>query len=141
MRLYLDSMIWIYAFEGRSPFTSSAQNLFGRIERSPHTILVSHFLLAELLVVPVREKDQFTIARYRRMLLDSAATEIVPFGIEAALHFAAIRAAHRIKQPDAIHLALAASAKADAFLTADGHLSKFAIEGIDAIGDLDFKLP
>ena len=139
MRFYLDSMVWIYAFEGNSPFATPAQELFLRIQQSPHTILVSHFLLAELLVVPTRRKDQFTIAWYRRMLLDSTATDVILFGTDTAMRFAALRAAHKVKQPDAIHLALAASAAADAFLTVDGRLQKLSIPGIGLIGDLSFR--
>ena len=57
------------------------------------------------------------------------------------MHFAGLRAAHRIKQPDAIHLALAASASADVFVTADNRLSKLTVPGTAVIGDLNFKLP
>lgn len=133
-------MVWIYAFEGNSPFAESAQKLFLSIQRSPHTILVSHFLLAELLVMAVRRNDQFTIAWYRRMLLNSAATEIIPFGIDVAMQFAALRAFHRVKAADAIHLALAMSAGANAFITADTHLSKLTIPGLNQIADLTFRV-
>lgn len=139
MRVYLDAMVWIYAFEGNSPFAAPAQQLLLHIQQSPHTVLVSHFLLAELLVVPVRRNDQFTVARYRHMLFDSAATEVVLFGTDAALRFAALRAAHRVRQPDAIHIALAATGGADAFLTGDDRLRKLIVPGIGLISDLHFR--
>ena len=141
MRFYIDTIVWIYAFEGNSPFAEPAQELFFRIQESPHTILVSYFLLAELLVLPIRRNDRFTVARYRHMLLDSAATEPIPFSTDAAIRFAELRAAHKVKQPDAIHLALAASAQADAFITVDTRLQRLIIPGIGHIGDLSFRFP
>ena len=140
MRLYLDTMIWVYALENHPTFGKPAQQLLGMIRRGQHTTLTSSFLLAELLVPHVRRQDRFVIASYRRMLSASPAMEVVPFGEEAALHFAAIRAAHKVKQPDAIHLALAASAGADAFLTIDNRLKALTIPGINLVGDLSFPL-
>jgi predicted nucleic acid-binding protein len=140
MRVYLDTMVWIYAIEGKTDFTSVARGLFSSLSQSPHTILVSHFLVAELLVLPIREDDRFTIARYRRALLSSPATQLVPFQGAAALSFARLRAAHRVKPPDAIHLALAASVHADAFITTDTRLGKLTIAGIGLIGDLSTPL-
>ncbi len=136
MRLYLDALVWIYAFEGKSALSAPARQLFSRIEASQHTVLVSHFLLAELLVVPLRNDDQFTIARYRHLLAPNRTTEVLTFGMDAALRFPALRAAHRVKSPDGIHLALAASAGADAFLTTDDRLNKLSNSGIGLIGDL-----
>jgi len=139
MRLYLDAMVWIYAFEGKSALSAPARQLFSRIEASQHTVLVSHFLLAELLVVPIRNDDKFSIARYRHLLAPSPTMEVLSFGMEAALRFAELRAAHRVKSPDAIHLALAASAGADAFITTDDRLNKLSIPGIGLIGDLSMQ--
>jgi predicted nucleic acid-binding protein len=134
-------MVWIYAFEADTPFKAQAQTLFENIAQSSATILVSHFLLAELLVLPVRQSDHFSIARYRRSLFGSRATEIIPFDTRAALRFATLRASHRVKQPDAIHLALAASVNADAFITTDDRLINLSISGIGLIGDLTTPLP
>jgi predicted nucleic acid-binding protein len=53
MRVYLDAMIWIYALEGRSAFSPAAQGFLRKLRAARHTIVVSHFLLAETLVVPV----------------------------------------------------------------------------------------
>ena len=74
MRLYLDTMVWIYALENHPEFGTKA-----------------------LLVPHVRRRDQFTIAAYRRMMLASPAHEVIPFTTETAMHFAALRAHHRVK--------------------------------------------
>jgi predicted nucleic acid-binding protein len=136
MRLYLDAMVWIYALEGRSAFSPAAQNFLRAIKDGRHTILASHFLLAEILVVPLRESDAFSIAAYKRAFLAADAVSLVPFDAAVAMNFATLRASTRVKSPDAIHLALAATARADAFITTDGRLTKLTIPGIGLIGDL-----
>ncbi len=141
MRVYLDTMVWVYALENHPRFGIDALQLLKRIRTGNHITLTSHFLLGELLVPHIRRQDQFTIAAYRRMMLESPANEVIPFSADAAMRFAELRAAHKVKQPDAIHLALAASANADAFVTADSRLNKLSVPGIGGIGDLAFPLP
>lgn len=133
MRVYLDSMVWIYALEGNKDFGAAAQSVFRKLRSANHTLLVSHFLLAELLVLPVRDSDAFTIATYRRMMLTSATTEVVPFTAEVALQFASLRAFHRTQAADSINLALAAGAQTDLFITNDKDLPKLTVAGIGKI--------
>ena len=140
MRIYLDSMVWIYLLEGNAQFGLAAQELLKKIRARRHTLLSSNFLLAEILVVPVQRNDTFTIASYQRLLLADAAVEIVSFTAETAMHFAELRAIHRTPPADSIHLALAASAKADVFITVDNRLKKLTIPGIGRIEDLTFTL-
>ncbi len=139
MRVYLDAMVWIYALEGDPAFGVPAKGLLQRLLAGRHKILTSRFLLAEVLVQPVRKNDTFIIAAYKRALLTSDAVEVVEFTTTTAMRFAALRAAHRVKQPDAIHLALAASTNADAFITVDNRLQKLTIPGIGLIGNLSFR--
>ena len=88
----------------------------------------------------MRKNDTFTLAAYRRMLVDNAAVEVVPFTAETALEFASIRAMHRAPSPDALHLALAASGRADVFVTGDERLTKLSAAGIGRIVDLTYQL-
>lgn len=141
MRFYLDSMVWIYLIEGSPEFGTVAQALLSDIRAGGHTLLTSHFLLGEILVVPIRKNDAFTVAWYRRMLVETSAVEVVPFTAETAVQFATIRAAHRTSPPDALHLALAASGRADAFVTGDSGLAKLSVSGIGRIVDLGYRLP
>jgi len=140
MRFYLDSMVWIYALEGNPHFGAASQALLRSIRAGGHTLLTSDFLLGEILVAPVRKSDTFTIAAYRRMMLDSAAVEIVPFTADTALHFATLRATLRTHPADSLHLALAASGNADIFVTGDSKLSKLSVSGVGRVVDLSFQL-
>jgi predicted nucleic acid-binding protein len=141
VRFYLDSMVWIYLFEGNPEFGTAAQKLLSDLRAGGHTLLTSHFLLGEILVVPVRKKDAFTVASYRRLLVETSAVEVVPFTAETAVQFATIRAAHKTSSPDALHLALAASARADVFVTGDARLIGTSVSGLGRIVDLSYRLP
>lgn len=141
MRLYLDTMVWVYALEGRSALSPLAQNLLRRIRAGRHTVVASYFLLAEALVLPLRNNDAFLVAAYKRALLTSEPISLVPFNAAAATAFAALRASTRVKSPDAIHLALAVKAQADAFITTDDRLLKLSAPGLPHIGDLNTPLP
>jgi hypothetical protein len=69
MRLYLDTTEWIYHFEGNGTFGPAASALVDRMASGRHTAISSIFVLSEILVVPIREKDEFAIARLRRFFL------------------------------------------------------------------------
>jgi predicted nucleic acid-binding protein len=58
---------------------------------------------------------------------------IVPLSADAAERFADIRASTRVKPADALHLALAASAGADYFVTYDTKLHSVSVPGIAKI--------
>jgi uncharacterized protein len=64
----------------------------------------------------------------------------VPFTLEAADSYARIRGTTNIASPDAIHLACAASARTDLFLTNDRDLVGKAIPGIQFIAGLDTNI-
>jgi predicted nucleic acid-binding protein len=141
VRFYLDTMVWIYLFEGSPQFGSTVQALLRGIRGGGHTLLTSQFLLGEILVRPVQKNDVHTVAYYRRLLVETPAVEVVPFTVETAMQFATIRALHRRPSPDSLHLALAASGGADVFITGDGRLTGLSVSGIGRIADLDYKLP
>jgi predicted nucleic acid-binding protein len=140
VRLYLDTMVWIYALENHTEFGQSAQEFLRSIRRGRHTTITSHFLLAETLVLPVRKNDTFSIAMYRQAMLHTDSVQLASFNTEAAMVFAQLRATYRTKSPDAIQLAIAATARVDAFITTDTRLQKLIIPGIALIGDLSTTL-
>jgi predicted nucleic acid-binding protein len=66
MRLYLDSMLWIYFFEKNPQFHPTASVLIERNEKAGSIFVSSHLILAEVLVIPKRNRDNFTSTKYRR---------------------------------------------------------------------------
>jgi len=77
------------------------------------------------------------LADESRRLLRSVVEEIVPFTIETADRYARIRATPGISPADAIHLASAAQAGTDLFLTNDQSLLGKIVPGIQFIASLD----
>jgi len=132
MNVYPDSMLWIYFFERTPQFYAATHAFMERSQAAHSRFLSSHLILAEVLVVPKRDQDLFTATRYRRYFLSSA-VNLIPFGIDTAERFADIRATTRAKPADALHLALAASAGTDYFVTTDTKLHGLNIGGIATI--------
>jgi predicted nucleic acid-binding protein len=132
MNLYLDSMQWIYFFEQNPQFYPATRSLILRTQAAHDDLLSSFLVLAEVLVLPSRNRDLFMAAKYKRFFL-SPAVSLVPFGADVAERFAVLRAGTRVKPADALHLALAASAGIDFFITTDVKLHSPTIPGISSI--------
>jgi predicted nucleic acid-binding protein len=132
MRLYLDTTEWIYHFEGHAEFGPTAKALVDRILRDNQTIVSSVFVLSEILVVPRRNQNEFAIARLRRFFLSTAVTQ-VPYSINAVDLYTELRAIRRVKPLDALHLAIAATARVDYFVTNDTKLHRLTVPGIGRI--------
>lgn len=93
----------------------------------------------EIMVRPYR-LDDLALAEKLRQLLRPPDIEIIGFDEETADHFARIRALYRVAPADAIHLASAARARANLFLTNDRALCRLHVPGIDFIAPLDTEL-
>jgi len=72
--------------------------------------------------------------------LEIAVSEVIPFTSETADLYGRIRGLLRVCSADAIHLACAASAGADLFLTNDKNLVGKVIPGIQFIAGLDSNI-
>jgi len=140
MLIYLDTNIWIYAYENDPTFGPAARHLLQSLRSGKHRLAGSLFVLNELLVLPTRRNDTFTIASYRR-LFASPNLVLLPYTLASAQSYAQLRAFDRIKPLDALHLATAAAARVDLFITHDTKLLPLTIPGIGAIADTTFVLP
>jgi len=122
MRVYLDSCLWIYAVEdpagkGRSVL----DRLLADIESQD--ILLSHLIRMECLVEPIRTQHADLVNQYEGIwaLGDVADLTRADFDLAAKL-----RANFRLKTPDALHLAVAATNRCDELWTNDSRLSSVA---------------
>ena len=64
----------------------------------------------------------------------------LPFDAGAVAPFAKLRAKQKLKIADSIHLACAASAGIDLFLTGDKQLAKLDVAGIQFIADFNTSM-
>jgi predicted nucleic acid-binding protein len=140
MLIYLDTNIWIYAYENDPIFGPAALQFMQNLRSGKHRLAGSLFVLNELLVLPTRRNDIFTIASYRQ-LFASPNLELLPYTLASAQIYAQLRAFDRVKPLDALHLATAAAARVDLFITHDTKLLSLTVPGIGAIADTTFVLP
>ena len=135
-RIYWDSMLFIYWLEDNPRFTKNVRDVLARMQERGDTLITSAFTLGEVLAGAYREGAAQPADQARGFLLNLLA-EVIPFTLETADHYARIRATPGISSPDAIHLACAASAGTDLFLTNDKRLLGRVIPGIQFIATLD----
>lgn len=139
MRVYLDTNIWVYAYENDPLYGAAARQFMQALRSGKHRLVGSLFVLNELLVLPTRRADSFTIASYRR-LFASTNLELLPYTLAASQVYAQLRAFDRVKPLDALHLATASAAGVDLFVTHDARLLPLTVSGIGAITDTTYPL-
>ena len=117
--IYLDSCIAIYLMEGSEPFST---RLVAQL--TPESDLyISALVELECLVLPIREKRSELVAAYKTQLADYSHLELTKAVYQSATE---LRATHRLKVPDALHLACAHHHRCTEFWTNDSQLNKVA---------------
>jgi predicted nucleic acid-binding protein len=134
-RIFWDTNLFIYLFEGYGQFSLRVQLLRKRMLERGDQLLTSTLTLGELLVKPMDMRDAELCKKYEEAIAKSAI--IVSFENKAAVQYARIRRDRTIRPPDAIQLACASVAQTDLFITNDGRLHSKRIDGIQFIVSLD----
>lgn len=124
MLIYCDSVILMYFFDHTGPFNIRATIRLGTLAAAGDRIAVSDLVRLECRVKHVQAADKAKLAVFDAFF---ARPDIRVVPITAAVFDRAtnIRAAHRFKLADSLHLAAAAEAGCDRFLTNDTRLSVF----------------
>jgi predicted nucleic acid-binding protein len=135
-RIYGDTMLFIYWLEDHPQFATRVDEICARTEQRQDQLITSTFSFGEVLA-GVYRKGSADLARDSRTLLESVVSEIVPFNLETADYYPRIRASLGVSPADAIHLASAAQAGTDLFLTNDKRLAGKLVPGIQFIAALD----
>lgn len=131
-RVYADTSVFIYAFEASSRFPRLQTEFLDPFTRGEFTLVTSWISFAEALIRPLQTGNTVEEAGYRAFFVPSAHFEILPVDGHIADQAAAIRATHRLKLPDAIHIATGMAAGCDFFLTGDGEWAKTGVQVIEA---------
>lgn len=137
-RIFFDTNIFIYMFEGIEPNRSRMLEIRRRMIERGDQIVTSAMTLGELLVKPTKLGQASLIEQYDRAIRSTS--DIVSFDAQVAWRFASLRATHNLRCADAIQLACAAHAGVDLFITSDQQLHKFDVPGIGFIAPLE-KIP
>ncbi|MFB9951589.1 type II toxin-antitoxin system VapC family toxin [Rhizobium puerariae] len=119
-KVYLDTNIFIMAFEKRDAIADILAELFTIDTANGPKFTTSELSLSELLVTPYRENNDSLIDNYENLMISSDWLEVLP-AVAPTLRYAAVMRAQysSLKLPDAIHLSTAIGAQCSHFLTAD----------------------
>lgn len=130
-RVFWDTNLFIYLFEGHGAHFELVSNLRKAMILRRDQLLTSTLTLGEVLVKPLERKDEVLARRYYDAI--SAASVAIDFDVHAARIYADLRADRSLRPPDAIQLACAASARVHLFITNDSRLQSKQVEGIQFI--------
>ena len=118
-RIALDTMILIYVMERHPRYFALAREVLESIESGQLEGAVSVVTLTELLTAPAQADDVAAMRDYELYLLNFPNLSIHPLDIDMAREAAHMRAHTGLPAPDAIILATARKAGADAIITND----------------------
>lgn len=134
-RIFFDTNLFIYLFEGLEPYRSRTLEIRKRMLERGDRIVTSAMTLGEVLVKPTKMGQTSLIEQYDRAIRSTS--EVVSFDAQVAWRYASLRATHTLRSADAIQLACAAHSGVDLFITNDAQLLKLDVPGIGFIAALD----
>jgi uncharacterized protein len=134
-RIFFDTNVFIYIFEGIEPNRTRMLEIRRRMLERGDQIVTSAMTLGELLVKPTKLGQASLIEQYDRAVRSTA--QVINFDVQVAWRFASLRATHNLRSADAIQLACAAHSGVDLFLTNDQSLHSLNVPGIGFITPLD----
>lgn len=135
-RIFWDSMLIIYLLEDHPVFGGRIEALAARSRRRSDVLFTSYLTLGEVLSGLEKWRDPKKTAAVQQTLREMGFS-FLPFDSGAVIPFSKLRADRKLKAPDCIHLACAASGGIDLFLTGDKHLMNLDVPGIQFIADFN----
>ena len=131
--IYLDANATIYFVEKIAPYYQGIRQRMTDAQGKPKVhCVINELLLMEVRVKPLREQDRATLASYESYF-EAFASQTIPMNKLVFELATQLRVKHRIKTPDALHLAAAIHAGCDQFWTNDDKLAKAAEGRIEVI--------
>jgi predicted nucleic acid-binding protein len=138
-RIYWDTMLFVYWLEDHPLYAKRVRHILSKMEQRQDQLFTSSFTVGEILVGPYK-MDAPETAHKIRDVFRAPLVEVIPYTLETADFYARIRAQRGVSPADSIHLACAAHAHIDLFLTNDADLVGKVIPGIQFIAGLDTTL-
>jgi predicted nucleic acid-binding protein len=138
-RIYWDTMLFIYWLEDHPKFGAQVGRVYSRMQERKDRLITSTFTFGELFAGMYRKVSSNNVDELRAQLR-SVVSQLLPFDLDTADRYARIRGELNVRPADAIHLACAAEAGTDLFLTNDKTLVGKFIPGIQFIALLDNQL-
>lgn len=135
-RIFWDSMLFNYLLYGHPLYGPRVEEILVRSAKRQDSLFTSYLVLGELMAGAQRSGDADKPIAVRKAF-DKLGFSLLPFNAGAVAPFSRLRAQTKVHAPDAIHLACAASAGIDLFLTGDKDLLKLNVPGIQFIADFN----
>jgi predicted nucleic acid-binding protein len=122
-RVYLDTNVFIAAYEHSSARSDHARWVLNAVEDGHIVGATSEITLAELLVKPFQEEAHAIADAYVGIIQLGPAFEVMPIERSVLIEAARVRASRlSIRLPDAVHVATARQLRCDYVVTDDGRL-------------------
>jgi predicted nucleic acid-binding protein len=118
-RIALDTSIFIYQLEANPRYLPLADSVLAWVERAGHEAVTSTITMTELLVPSYRDNDEHRIDEFYGLLSTYPNLRWIAPDLETADLAARLRAAYRLRTPDALQAATAIQANATGFITND----------------------
>ncbi len=115
----LDTAPLIYYTEENIIYQNVLNPFFEALEHREITVITSIVTLLEVLVNPIKRKDNVLAQKYRSILFDTEGLSTISLTEDIAEEAARLRALHKILTPDSIQMATGIMRGATYFLTND----------------------
>jgi predicted nucleic acid-binding protein len=129
-------MLFIYLLEDHPTFSERAGRLLDRAYNRGDSLYTSYLALGEVMAGAEKSKTPRKAQAIREIVREMGFS-CLPFDEGAVAPFSRLRSVEKVKVADSIHLACAASAGIDLFLTGDQQLLKLDVPGIQFIADFN----
>jgi len=139
-RIYWDSMLFIYWLEGNPQFGRRVDAIWSQMQKRNDQLLTGALTFGEVFAGAYRRGANQERVQRAIVELEIAVSEVIPFTLATADLYGRIRGSLKVSSADAIHLACAANAGTDLFLTNDKKLVGKVIPGIQFIVGLDSNI-
>jgi predicted nucleic acid-binding protein len=137
-RVFWDTNLFIYLLQSHPEHGRRVEYLRRRSLERRDELCTSALAVGEVLAGVYRDKTEEDAARVLAGI--QRTVNVLPFTAEAMDLFGRLRAKHRTSAADTIHLACAAVAGVDLFLTNDKDLVKLHVPGIKFIANFNSDL-
>ena len=121
-RVYLDSNLYIYVFEGVETYRTRMVELLSVIDSRDIVVIASELLFTEILPRPVKEGRQDLVERYLDLVRNTPRIHLVSVDRPVILRSVHLRAEFGLRSIDALHLATALVHGCETFITNDRRL-------------------
>lgn len=133
-------MLFIYWLEENPQFGKRVDAIWSRMQQRSDQLITGALAFGEVFAGAYKRGASKERIHEVKAALEQSVSEIIPFTAETADVFGRIKGSLGIPPADAIHLACAATAGTDLFLTNDKHLVGKVIPGIQFIAGLDSNI-